>query len=143
MLNQRPEGSVPELHSLSAKCLGRFRCSDRTIFYFTSYGNADYSHQSGFMLLFRVSFPWVLLNCTALKSLDNGQFSTVHQKHTIQKRIEGSGSVAVAVFTRSNPAEGSFWHGTQVFYETSQWHGSKQSQLHMEFVLSRNLRRRM
>jgi hypothetical protein len=44
---------------------------------------------SGFMLLFRVSFPWVLPNCTALKSLDNGQFSTVHQKHTIQKRIEG------------------------------------------------------
>jgi len=122
---------------------GRFRCSDRTIFYFTSYGNADYSHHSGFILLFRVSFPWVLLNCTALKSLDNGQFSTVHQKHTIQKRIEGSGSVAFAVFTRSNPAEGRFWHGTQVFYETIQWHVSKQSKMHREFVLSRNLRRRM
>jgi len=80
--------------------------------YFTSlsYGNADYSQHSGFMLLFRVSFTWVLLNCTALKSLDNGQFSTVRQKHTIQKRIEVSGSVAVAVFTRSNPVEGRFWH---------------------------------
>ena len=44
------------------------------------------------------------LSCTALKFVDNGQFSTVHEKHTIQNRIEECGCVTVALFSSVLPS---------------------------------------